>query len=179
MTAIATKPRKTGKQTKYYAAPGARFKTSKAQEYGVELAKLTETHGMITAEIVLDEASHKRSILHDEFTWDDTAAARQYRLREARHLISHISVRLTHVGPKAPRNITVTLQRALHFVTDEDGNKGFVPVQVMKRTANYRNQICKEIATELERLADKLAIFGALTKYAVTLRKAADDLRGE
>lgn len=172
------KPRKTKEQTEYFAAPGARFPKGKAQEYGVELERLTNTHGMITAELVLNAARDSRSVLHDVFTWGDKAAAQQHRLREARDLISHISVRLTHVGPKAPRNINVTLQRALHLVTDEDGNQGYVPVRVVQKSADYRGQLCEEISTELERLADKLAVFGALDEYALSLRKTAKDLRG-
>lgn len=69
-----------------------------------ELDKLVKQYGDVTAERVLDSARPKNSPLHDEFTWDDSAAAEAYRLEEARRLIRlHLTIStLRAVGGSKP-----------------------------------------------------------------------------
>lgn len=45
------------------------------------------TKGPLTASRLLEEAAQEAHPLHDRFTWDDTEAAHQYRLQQARHII--------------------------------------------------------------------------------------------
>ena len=52
-----------------------------------ELVALYETHGALNPEDVISAARNKNSALHDRFQWDDSAAAHQYRLEQARRLI--------------------------------------------------------------------------------------------
>lgn len=51
------------------------------------LRKLYERDGKLTAESVLDSARSKRSPLHTRFEWNDTVAAHEYRLEQARQMI--------------------------------------------------------------------------------------------
>ena len=51
-----------------------------------ELEAIRERDGNITPEAVVAAASEMSSSMHPQFTWDDTEAAKQYRLNEARHL---------------------------------------------------------------------------------------------
>ena len=52
-----------------------------------ELAAITKAEGILRAESVIAYARDPESALHHRFTWDDTAAAHQYRLEQARRLI--------------------------------------------------------------------------------------------
>lgn len=52
-----------------------------------EMQRLYDKHKKLDAEIVLREASKPSSPLHHRFEWDDTEAARRYRLQQANDLI--------------------------------------------------------------------------------------------
>jgi len=53
-----------------------------------ELRDIAGEHdGLLCAEHVLRRAEAKKNILHDLFEWDDTVAAYQHRLRQAREII--------------------------------------------------------------------------------------------
>lgn len=62
-------------------------------------AILEELHGLISngrllPEDVVDAARNPNSVLHNYFTWDDSEAAHQFRLQEARALIKRVKVDL-------------------------------------------------------------------------------------
>lgn len=53
-----------------------------------ELQFLQEKHGdLLKPEHVVEFASDERTALHSEFEWDDTEAAHQYRLEQARRVL--------------------------------------------------------------------------------------------
>ncbi len=54
----------------------------------IELAQITKAHGgVLYGEDVIEFASDPATELYCEFEWDDTLAAHQYRLEQARHVI--------------------------------------------------------------------------------------------
>ena len=86
-------------------AEGARFQrgaiTIDANAVGRHLEYLKDRcHGELTPQDVLDDAKSHNSPLHTFFEWDDTAAAEQYRLHQARGLIrSVVAVYVDDVRP--------------------------------------------------------------------------------
>lgn len=59
------------------------------------LERITKrNHGVLTPDAVLADAQDKSSPLHDQFTWDDTEAAHQWRLEQARTLIRSVRVEI-------------------------------------------------------------------------------------
>lgn len=61
------------------------------------ISKFLETHfpdGFVVAESVLTLATPKNSPIHRFFTWDDTEAARKYRLIQAQKLIQCVVVEI-------------------------------------------------------------------------------------
>ena len=52
-----------------------------------ELAAISKAEGLLRAQSVVEHARASTSALHRHFTWDDTQAAHEYRLEEARRLI--------------------------------------------------------------------------------------------
>jgi hypothetical protein len=58
----------------------------KRDEIRAELERL-KRDGMVKAADVVDAARDEDSPLHSHFTWDDSDAAHQYRLEEARRLL--------------------------------------------------------------------------------------------
>lgn len=52
-----------------------------------ELRRIYERDGYLQASTIVKEATPKRAPLHDEFEWDDKAAAYAHRLDQARRMI--------------------------------------------------------------------------------------------
>lgn len=64
-----------------------------AQKYADELRSLYEEHGSLNPADVVEWARlHPESALHGRFTWDDTKAAHEYRLWQARQVITEVEV---------------------------------------------------------------------------------------
>jgi hypothetical protein len=84
----------------YQWKKGSRL-TGDAQAVGQRLEELREQHGELRPEIVEKDARSKGSPLHDLFEWDDSAAALQYRLGQAAHIIRCIVVIDDPVVPEA------------------------------------------------------------------------------
>lgn len=59
------------------------------------LQQLQDASGVITPDDVLADAVNPESPLHDQFDWDDSSAARKYRLDQARTLIRSVRLVLT------------------------------------------------------------------------------------
>lgn len=83
-------PTKT--QQAVFEAVGGPFSDKDAQVIGSALLELEREHGEVTRELVLQEAQHKSSPLHQHFLWDDTRAAEQYRLEQAALMIRSIKI---------------------------------------------------------------------------------------
>ena len=62
------------------------------EEVRKELERIYRRDGSLTASVVLKEAAKKNSPLHDHFTWDDSEAAEQWRLVQARNLIKRVKI---------------------------------------------------------------------------------------
>ena len=78
-----------------------------------ELQRIAESNdGVLTAQAVVEAAKSARSVLHNQFTWDDSDAAHQYRLWQARQLIRcTVTVEpRTHVEVRAYVSLTTDRQ---------------------------------------------------------------------
>lgn len=61
-------------------------------KYENEIQKIYDLHGEVTPTLVLKKAKLKKNPLHDYFEWDDSEAAREYRLIQSRKLIRQVKV---------------------------------------------------------------------------------------
>ena len=73
----------------YQWGEGYRFSLD-PQKVGEHLNRLHGRNGELTAEIVLKDASRPNSPTHDAFEWDESTAAHEYRLVQARKLLAAI-----------------------------------------------------------------------------------------
>lgn len=87
----------------------------KAQAVGDELERIRRANGdRLDAKQVVEEARPKGAPLHDRFTWDDSKAGEQWRIREARDLIR--SVRILVVGSKTePAYVNVKIEDVQYY----------------------------------------------------------------
>lgn len=93
------------KAQQYGWKDGARTRGLDIEVVAPVLHALERKRGVLTPEAVVREATKKSSPLHGWFEWDDTAAARQYRLEQARDLIRSVTV--TFIGAANADKLTV------------------------------------------------------------------------
>lgn len=68
-------------------------------------------HGRLTPEIVVADARKKRSPIHDAFEWDDTKAAKLYRLERAGYLIRKVVVTIEEAPDQEPVRAFVHIEQ--------------------------------------------------------------------
>jgi hypothetical protein len=121
------------------------------------LGKIAQKHGgTLTPEQVLKAAAPKSSPLHQHFQWDDTEAAKQYRLMQAGQLIRR--VRITY-APSEGREFRV---RAFVNVTpeaceDESPRGHYVSFETAIGIPNYREQLLANARRDAETFKQKYA----------------------
>jgi hypothetical protein len=106
--------------------------------------------GLLRAADVVEEASHPDSPLHEYFTWDDDAAAYQWRLQQARQLIRVAVQVLPYEEPQF-------LVRAFVSLTPDrqlEGGGYRAAVKVMASPTD-RQQLLADALAELNRLKVK------------------------
>ncbi len=77
----------------YFSALGSRFTEEQAQVIGPELERLA-ARGRATEMDIVHAATDPRSPLHPFFEWDNSEAARKYRLLQAREMARAVQVRV-------------------------------------------------------------------------------------
>lgn len=102
---------------------------------------------MLQPEAVVAAASGKESPLHSHFTWDDTEAARQHRLHQARQLIRvQVSVLPT----------TSTESRVFVSLTgDRRSDGGYRPIVDVLSSEELYKRLLSDATAEAERFAAK------------------------
>lgn len=121
-----------------------RAKTMRA--YAAELAALYKKNGSLDPRIVVDWArKNADSALHSCFEWDDTKAANEHRLLQARHLITSVEVeypdgkvRQVYVSPMNQR-----------------GREGYSTLVEIMNDKQRRDNFLAQALAEYERLGDR------------------------
>lgn len=76
-----------------------------------------DNNGVLKPIDIVNEASNKDSVLHSKFEWDDTEAAHQYRLEQARRLI-RVVVNIINTNKPDEYRVWVSLSKDR---TNKDG----------------------------------------------------------
>ncbi len=113
--------------------------TEKNQRVVDALNALRQDDGRIMPEDVVAAARSARSPLHSHFEWDDTAAAQQYRLEQARYLLRVVVTTVPH---------TTTQVRAFVSLSNETGYRQTLNVMVNK---DFRAQLLEDAYKDMER----------------------------
>lgn len=129
----------------YEFKPGFRV-TGDAQEVGETLERLRVKHGgQLSPRQVLAEASRRSSSLHKYFEWDDSEAARKYRLSQATYLIrAVVMVAAPNDQPFEPVRAFVCIQGP------EEQPRAFTHVREAMRNDELRNKVLARAKKELQ-----------------------------
>jgi hypothetical protein len=119
-------------------------------------------HGMLTPQLVVDEARKARSsagkLLHDRLEWDDSVAGEAFRRHQAQELIR--SVKVTYrKADDADGEITV---RAFHAVRNENGHV-YEPVEKVVDDPFTSRLVLAEMEREWRQLKERYESFAEFT----------------
>ena len=120
----------------------------KAQIAGEAVESIIDQHGGVTPEILLQEATKKRSVLHSCFEWDDTVAAQNYRLDQARYILRQIEVVIERED-KEPLRI-----RAFHCVEDEEQCRRYITITQARSESEMWDQVVSRAMKEIKQWQD-------------------------
>ncbi len=152
---------------------------------GKEFERLEKTEDGLTAETAIEAAKVKTSPLHDTFEWDDTAAAHQHRLKQARTLIR--SVEVVIIGSNKPK------RRGWVHIREGKTSKGrYEPMEVVVQEMDLFHSALEELQEKLSAAAravaelrdaaglskqkGKMAIIGVVMKSLETASEAIKKL---
>ena len=148
---------------KYIPSGSAPFGKKDAQVVGEHLETLMKKlGGELTTDAILEDAKKKRSILHKYFDWDDTTAAHQYRLQQARHIISGV-VEVTVIDNEN-QNV-----RSFYNVSKSKGRNVYVTLQTAIKEPDYLEQLVNDAKDSMKQLQNTLSLF--LTYHSQEYKK--------
>ena len=126
-----------------------RPKTEERIAVEARIRELTDEHGRLTPQIVVDDAKDPKSPLHGEFEWDNVAAGDAHRLQQARALIQSVKVVIT---------TTTSKMRVPVYTRDpeaeprEQGYRSVLSVNPQSEEDIARDMIIREIEHTRDRL---------------------------
>lgn len=106
-----------------------------------EIERIESIFGSLTAENVLTASQSPDSLLHSLFQWDDTKAAHNYRLQQARTILNNIEINIISDGESKVMSVfeIVNLGEGRVYKSIQNMNPNDVEYvkQLVKREINY------------------------------------------
>ena len=121
----------------------------------LELAR--RSGGMVTPDQVVEFARDPETALHKAFEWDDTEAARQYRIEQARGVIRRVLVSVED-RPAHRALVSVSIERA------GDGASPYRLVNDVMRDDTLRQAMLDDAIRELKAAKTKYGHLAQLAK---------------
>lgn len=161
---------------KFEAKRGSRMSHKQAENYGRRIYELMKEKGKTTIKPreVLDDAKDKSAPYHDYFDWDDTSAGERYRLTQARHLISSIVIVRVRTEETEPIQV-----RAFVNIIDDEGIKGYVPIDVAISNPNSAPQIILQALKEAKLWREKYLEYKELAKIHKAIQEKSQEFNLE
>lgn len=143
---------------------GSQFKQKDAESTIAVLMNIYRDSGKLTAEQIVREAEAKDSPLHDKFEWDDSEAAKQYRLEQARLLVR--SVVIYHPDSGVQRRIFVNV------VSEQQSQ--YVPLEVAMKNSTLRDQVLQDAKRDAEGFIEK---YEDLKEFSVSINYLKEEIK--
>ncbi len=146
----------------YTMKPGARLKTKiKPDALAKELLRVRDVCGL-SAPTLLEESRPKKAVLHNEFTWDDSKAAEQWRLEEAGNIIRSVQVVYEH-GPSEPQRAYVIEERPA------DSSATYAPVHEVLERQSSKDRLILELLADLQAFRRRFVLVSDLSHVVPVL----------
>ena len=146
---------------------------SKRDQIMKELARIAKSGGgIVQPSAVVEFARNPKTALHSRFTWDNTEAAEQYRLWQARHLLRvYVTVIPNHHEPVIAH---------VSLMSDRRADGGYRHIKAVMEDAEMRAELLETAMHELTVFRTKYAslkelcdVFAAIDKVQTRKRRKA------
>jgi hypothetical protein len=142
-------------------------KTAKATGWQNEMESIRVRHnGVLRPSDVVEYARDSGTALHDRFTWDDSEAADQYRLWQARELIAVVVTLIPGADTESRAYVSMLDDR------EKDGGGYRSLVSVLSETESRKRLVAEALAefdrwkAKYEMLKELASIFAARHKVS-------------
>jgi hypothetical protein len=141
-------------------------KTEKAlAPWEEEVAAVAAKHnGLLRAEDVVEFAADPKTALHAKFTWEDTEAARLWRLLEARNIIAVVVVYMPSIKAEVRAYVSLTSDR------DKEGG-GYRPLVSVLAQKTRREELLADALADFDRWKAKYEMLVELAEVFEARRK--------
>ena len=117
-----------------------------------ELRYITEkNNGFCSPNAVVEFAKNPKTLLHEKFIWDDSKAAEEYRLWQARRIIS---LELTII-PSEKQQESIIVREFQSLKEDRTADKGYRLITDIMNNPITRKQLIDQALQELIRIKTK------------------------
>lgn len=151
---------------------GSRHKVS-AEDAHAEVRRIQEKHGVAAPEAIVRAAASPKNVLHPEFEWNDTAAAREHRKQQARELVADIVVVKDEAsGERAPVFVSVRIM-------DKQGRtqRGYMESERAVANPVTRAQVIAEALVGLEAWRRRYAHLHELAEVFTAIERVGKKVR--
>lgn len=124
---------------KYQKSKVSLLKSTEVKQVVSELMQIQREQLVILPEAVVKRAADPKSAMHRYFDWDDTSAAKKYRIWQARQLIAQVHVVDTESANQEPVRAFVHVKPE---ETDDDVySQGYVATASIMRKPHFQAQV--------------------------------------
>lgn len=157
----------------YRAKKNGVLTAEQVMRYGPRVQVLADKNGgQVTAADILADATKKKSPLHDFFDWDDTTAANQFRLSQARKMVQAIEIVYEDASGNR-RN-----SRAFHSIPVSGPSRGhrpenaYIPVSRMMEDEEIRAEVIDQYRRRISALRRELRKIEGMDEVCRVLEEA-------
>lgn len=173
-TTSLSKARKKKALQRFAAVFGSKLRDEDAEIIGERLIEIEQANGEITPRLIVEDARPSGSVLHKYFEWNDTKAAEQHRLSQARQLVRSVRIVFQLPNEKKPRET-----RAFVSVINREERRTYMESVKVLQDAELRQQIFDRLDAEFESLVrkydgllDTLELYDAIAAKLQRMKKA-------
>jgi len=143
----------------YKRREGATFKEEDTEIIAKIIVDIEKKKGIVKPEDLIGEAESKNSSIHHLFEWNESEAARQYRINQARNIINHIEIEVCSISPSNEKvNLVIQSQRAFHNIVNGE-ERGYVSTINIVRNEDLAKQVLQRLIRQLDGATNELRAF--------------------
>lgn len=125
-----------------------------------QLFKKLESGKGLTAKNVVNASRPKKAVLHNEFEWNDSIAAENYREGQARHIMNSLIIVHSETKESVRHCFPITI------VKDDEEVREYHTMEVIANNDEYKQQIIDRAKSELEAFRHKYNMLENIDEFA-------------
>ncbi len=122
--------------------------------------------GLVSAQLVVEDAKKKNCPYHDFFEWNDSVAAKEHRKEQARLLLRSIEIEVKSGEP---------LVRAFHIIErslDKEKERGYAKFEYIRQKPDlYDKFILNKYLVEIRRINKEYSIYKELEPLTISINE--------